>query len=156
MAVKKFTYPLKGNNDVASIRTKELALEAFLNSLDLSTSPEDPGHNHNSAYAAIGHGHPGDAHSHDQYLLATEGVASPISPDIGDFWIKGSAGTVDEVYIWSSDGWVPLMGGGSGGAGGPHSRHPDSVTIYEASSDSNKWRMAYNAAQQSLDFDWIG
>lgn len=155
MAIKRFTYPLKGNNDVASIRTKELALEAFLNSLDLSDDPDDPNHNHDSEYADIAHTHPGGDHQHDQYLVANEGVSAPLDPDIGDMWIKNESGLIEEINVWTSNGWVDVMGGG-GGSGGPHSRHPDRIVIYESSSDADKWRIEYNPALASLDFSYVG
>jgi hypothetical protein len=157
MAIRAFTYPLKGNNDVASLRTKELALEAFLNSLNLSTDPDDPSHDHDSAYAAIAHVHPADAHSHDQYLVASEGAESPIAPDIGDVWIYNRFGTVEDISVWTTDGWVSVMGGGGGsGGGGPHSRHPDTITIYEATSNTDKWVMGWNPEFESLDFTYVG
>ena len=156
MAIRQFTYPLKGNNDVASIRTKEIALEAFLNSLELTDSPDDPGHNHNSSYSPVGHTHPADAHMHDENLIATEGSSSPLTPDIGDLWIENPHGTIEEIWVWTSDGWVALMGGGGSGGGGPHSRHPDTITIYEATSNVDKWVLAWNPALQSLDFEYVG
>ena len=154
MSIKRFIYPLKGNNDVASLRTKETALEAFLNSLSLSDDPDDPSHNHDSVYAEIAHIHPGDSHVHEQYLVATQGSSAPVDPDIGDIWIEDT-GVVEDVSVWTTDGWVSLMGGGGGG-GGPHQRHPDEITIYETSSDLDKWEIAYNPALSSLDFNWIG
>ena len=156
MAIRKFTYPLKGNNDVSSIRTKEIALEAFLNSLSLSDDPDDPDHGHDSSYAPIAHSHPPDQHSHDQYLVATEGSSSPAGPDIGDVWIENPHGTIEEVWVWTSDGWIALMGGGGSGGGGPHSRHPDTITVYESTSNADKWLMAWNPVLQSLDFEYVG
>ena len=155
MAIRTFTYPLKGNNDVASIRTKELALEAFLNSLSLSSDPDDPSHDHDSSYAAIAHVHPSDAHAHDQYLVSTEGTVTPADPDIGDIWIENPFGTVEDVSVWTSDGWVSVLGGGGSG-GGPHSRHPDSITIYETTSDIDKWQMRWNPDVEALDFVYVG
>lgn len=155
MAIREFTYPLKGNNDVASIRTKEIALEAFLNSLDLSDDPDDPNHNHDGTYAPAAHSHLGTSHEHDQYLLAFEGSSPPLDPDTGDIWIENESGLVVDVLCWTSDGWVSLMGGGGGGSG-PHQRHPDEITLYESSSNDDKWEIAFNPALSSLDFNWVG
>lgn len=155
MSVKKFTYPLKGNNDVSSIRTKETALEAFLNSLSLSDDPDDPNHNHDTEYAEIGHLHPSGDHEHDQYLQASEGVSPPVDPDLGDVWIHNESGIIEEVNMWTSNGWVDLLGGGGGG-GGPHSRHPDRLIIFESTTDQDKWRIEYNPTLGSLDFTWVG
>ena len=154
MAIRKFTYPLKGNNDVSSIRTKELALEAFLNSLNLSSDPDDPTHDHDSEYATLAHSHPPDGHGHDQYMVTIEGIDEPLGPDIGDVWVEDDFGTVTEVWIFTSNGWMPLLSGG--GASGPHSRHPNQITIYEAPANTDKWLISWNAAQQSLDFDYVG
>jgi hypothetical protein len=156
MAIRKFTYPLKGNNDVASIRTKELALEAFLNSLNLSTDPDDPSHDHDSAYSPIVHSHPPDGHTHDQYMTTTEGVDAPLGPDIGDVWVEDEFGVVQEVWIYTANGWVALMGGGGGGGSGPHSRHPLSITLYEPLSNVYQWVIQLNTDLNSLDFEFVG
>jgi hypothetical protein len=156
MAIRKFTYPLKGNNDVASIRTKELALEAFLNSLNLSTDPDDPLHDHDSSYAPIAHSHPPDGHSHDQYMVAVEGEDAPLGPDIGDVWIEDNFGVVQEVWIFTSNGWVALMGGGGGGGSGPHNRHPNNVVLYDTVSNVDQWKIAINTSLYSLDFEFVG
>jgi hypothetical protein len=154
MAVRKFSYPLKGNNDQASLRTKEIALEAFLNSLSLSDDPDDPSHNHDPSYAPIAHSHSVPVHTH-AYITASEGSSAPGTPDIGDIWIENNGGNIDDVWVWTGgQGWVSILGGGGGG--GPHDRHPDNLLIYQSSDNEDKWDIQWNAALTSLDFVFVG
>jgi len=47
------------------------------------------------------------------YRKCTNSLTEPVSPAVGDIWVKPVAGTTYQSYIRINDNWITMIGGGA-------------------------------------------